>query len=430
MFRGAMVLVAGVTLFGCRKAAPKPEEAAPPASAMPLPTPPQTPSRCDEPAPGATLLLGEERSGDEADTLPFSVEVGQGVATGDGFAVGALMPDPKRGSRAVVVMMGEKGGSRTVPLHSAHGDTPPPRLAYAAGQLWAGLLESGASNRHLKLARVDQPELHWGAEFEQGRDESLAFDLAIGAQKGIVVWDDDGKDPDRGVIRLATFPIKAGGNPSSPRTLSEKNTDAEMPRVVPRAGGFWLTWIARRPERTDDDAREVGESPEFRWIEALPLDDNGAPTGQPRRVTPEKGHVLTYDLLGVEGGNAIIVYRDDDTPSGSSGGVLMRVSIRPDGASEPVVIADRHLGIGSPTLLPGWIAMADATEETRLGRLDPRGELIDRFESERVLDRGEPVAARGDALLVIKPRGQSVRLLVTRCHPQAPTPASPADSAP
>jgi hypothetical protein len=398
----------------------------PSASAAPFVEPPP-PSRCDEPAADATFTLGEDKllGGPEDDILPFAAEVGDGIAFADGFAVGALAPR-QGGVAAVVVTLDAAGKSpRVTSLGLAHGDTPPPRVAALGRDVVAALLESGASGRRLRLAHVEGDAVTWGPTFDQGADESLAFDVALGEPRGVVAWDDDAKDPERGVIRVATFVTKGLGAPTTPRIVTGKKTDAESPRVIARPGGFWLLWIARKPEPTDDDAREVGEATEFRWVEAVPLDANGAPTGSPRRITAADGHVQAYDVIEGGDGSAIVAYRDDDTPSGSAGGVILRVVLRPDGSSDPAVLTDRHIGVGAPALIPGWFAIADATAETRLARIGPAGELLESLDSEPVLGRGEPIAARGDVLLVSRPRGKGVRLSVTRCRPGAPPVASP-----
>lgn len=420
------VLVVG---SGCKRTAPPPAETAAASASVDL-APPPPPSRCDAPQEGSVVALGEAPRDSENDSLPFAVEIGQGVAFEGGFAVGALMPD-KRGARASVVTLGAQGGnSKIVPLLTAHGDTPPPRIAPVGKSLLVGVLESAASSRRFRIGRIDGETVSWGAEFEQARDESLAFDLATNGERAAAVWDDESRDADRGIIKLVSFEAANFQKASSPKVISPKDTDAEMPRLVPRPGGFWLTWIARRPEKTDDKDREVGEAPEFRWLEAVPLDERGASTGSPMRVTPEKGHLLIYDIQALPEGRALIVYRDDDTPSGSSGGVLLRVVLRPDGASEPSVVADRHLGVGAPAVLGGWLAVADASAETRLARVGPNGALVDRLESEPILGRGELLAARGDDLLVLQPRGQGVRLFLTRCHEQAPDPLASASPTP
>jgi hypothetical protein len=255
----------------------------------------------------------------------------------------------------------------------------------------------------------------WGPTFDQGRDESMAFDVAIGESRAVAVWDDDETKPDHGVIRLASFVAATLGAPSKIRSVTLPQTDAESPRIVARPGGFWLVYVARRPEKTDENAREQAEIAENRWLEALPLDENGSPQGLPRRLTSESGHVLTYALGEGENGAAVIVYRDDDLPSGGSGGVLAKIVLKADGPTAATPLADADLGAGVPSLLPGWLAVADVSAETRLGRIDRAGSLEGKLEREPVLGLGAPVAARGDDLLVQRPVGRAVRLFVTSC---------------
>lgn len=389
--------------------------------------PPVPASRCEDPGAGV-FSLGEDKPTEEGEPLPFAVEIGDGTAFEGGFAAGALIPGGNTSAKAAVVVFDAQGGNaKVISLGGAHGDTPPPRVAPAGTALLTALLESSAAGRRLRIGKIEGGALTWGPAFDQGRDESLAFDVVAGPSRSIVAWDDDAREPERGVVRVATFTTDALGAPSAPRTITGKDTDAELPRLVRRPGGYWLTWVARRPERVNTSDREPGEDAEFRWLEAVPLDELGAPTAPAKRLTPDTGHVLTYDVEEGQDGKAIAVYRDDDTPSGSGGGIVMKVVLRPDGASEPVVIADRNLGVGTPSLLSGWLAVADSVSETRLARLDERGELQESLDSEPVLGRGEPLAARGDALLVVRPRGKGVRLFVTRCHPSGVRPAASGD---
>lgn len=428
-----LVLLAVLALApGCKRGAPAPAPtgSASASASAGLPDAPPAPRRCEDPAGDAWLTLGDEKGASDDDPMPYAVEVGNGVAHDAGFALGALVPQG-RGAAAVVVTVGADGrGMKSVSLGLAHGDTPPPRVAHDGSGVVAALLEAGASGRRLRLARVEGDAVAWGPSFEQGRDESLAYDLALAEPRGIVVWDDDAKDPDRGTIRVATFVSKGLSAPTRARIVTGKQTDAEMPRVVVKPGGFWLTWIARKPEATDDEAREPGEEAEYRWLEAMPLDGNGSPTAPARRLTPATGHVLTYDLMPTASGGALIVYRDDDTPSGSGGGVVLRVVLRADGSGEPSVVADQRLGIGAPTLLPGFLAIADSSAETRLAVVTPEGDLADALVPEPVLGRGEPIAARNDVLLISRPRGTAVRLATSRCQRAVIAPPAPSGPVP
>ena len=415
------VALSGLVLSACCRRPPPPRVDPEPASsalagtAGSAPPEPAEASRCVRPADDKVFTFGESQGAVDDEVLIFGVEVGQAVATAEGFAVGALRPTSKGMAAVVLLLDAEAGHPSVVQMALALGDTPPPRVAARNDLVVAALLEAGASGRHLRLGRLEKGAVAWGPTFDQGRDESLAFDVAIGETRAIAVWDDDETKPDRGVVRLSTFVAKSLSAPTVARTITLPQTDAESPRVVPRPGGFWLVYVARRPEKTDENAREQAEAPEHRWLEAIPLDENGAGQGLPRRLTPESGHVLTFSLAEGSDGTAVVVYRDDDLPSGGGGGVLARVLLRGDGASSAQVLADSDLGAGVPALLPGWLAIADVSSATRLARIDQKGDLVSALEREPVFGTGAPIAARGSSLLVVKPVGRAVRLFVTDC---------------
>lgn len=419
--RRALVLTAAAALAsaaGCRRKPPAPGAPAASASA-PLA---ERFARCAPPAEGSVVVFGDGHA-EPDDPAPFAAEVGSGAAYDRGFAVGMLKPEG-RGSAAAVLTFDRAGKpGRSYALGLAHGDTPPPRPAARGDTLAFGLLEAGASTRRLRLGLLAD-DVAWGPSFEQGRDESFGFDLALGEARGVAVWDDDERVPTlHGAVRLATFEPTSLAAPSPARTVTARDANAEMPRVVARPGGFWLVWVATRPERVDEQARAPGEDAEYRWLEALSLDAQGEPIGAPRRVSPHDGHVLTFDLLPLAEGRALVVYRDDDVPSGGAGGSLERVVLRPDGPGEASAWGDIVGPSGTPSLLPGWLAVADAAAETRLLPLGPNGEAAGAALREPVLGFGEPVAALDDRLLVVRPGGGGVRVFTTSCsraEPKAP----------
>lgn len=376
------------------------------------------PSRCTQPKDQDIYTFGESQGATDDDIGAFGVEIGVGVATSTGFAVGALQPTGKNTSAVVLLLDGNGANPVTVKMGLALGDTPAPRVTVSGDRLFASLLESGPSGRHLRIGRIEKGTVAWGPSFDQGRDESLAFDLAVGEKRAVAVWDDDETKPDRGVIRLATFSPETLAAPTVPRTMTLPQTDAESPRVVRRAGGFWLVYVARRPEATDDSAREQAEAAENRWLEAILLDENGTALGIPRRLTSERGHVLAFALLAIPGddGKAVLVYRDDDLPSGAGGGALSKMVLTTDGASAAVPLGDPDdSGAGVPTLLPGWLATSDVASRTRLAKIDASGDVQGKWEAEPVFGMGVPLAAEGDRLLVQRPVGRAVRLFVTTC---------------
>jgi hypothetical protein len=153
----------------------------------------------------------------------------------------------------------------------------------------------------------------------------------------------------------------------------------------------------------------------YKWLEVVPLDERGAVTGAVRRIGSERGHVLVYDVAEARDGSALVMWRDDDTPSGSAGGKLMRALVRLGGVDGPDVVEDANLGPGAPNLIPGWLAIADAASPTRIAPLGSDGMLLDGLASESLMGNGEPEAARGDALLVARPAGLAMKLFVAKC---------------
>jgi hypothetical protein len=138
-----------------------------------------------------------------------------------------------------------------------------------------------------------------------------------------------------------------------------------------------------------------------------------------RAVTPTRGHVLAYDLELGDDGSALVAWRDDDTPTGSSGGRLFAAVVRLGGVGEPRPLAEETAGAGVPDLLPGWIVLGSVSGATRIAALSPRGELLDELAPEKSLGAGVPIAAQKDAILWARPMGKAMRLSVVRCKQPA-----------
>ena len=212
------------------------------------------------------------------DSLPFAAEVGEAAAFSDGFAVGAIHESESSHSMSIVLLDRAGHGAKVIPLGTAHGDIEPPRVAARGPTLIAGALSPGMNGRSLRLAKIEAGELTWGATILQKSDESQAFDLGLGEKKGIAVWDEDG--PSSGVIQASTFDVANASSASTPRTISPPGTDAESPVLAARpGGGYWLAYIARRAGTESPDAGYEAEPVGYRWIEVLPLDAQGSPTG-------------------------------------------------------------------------------------------------------------------------------------------------------
>ena len=383
-------------------------------------------------APGASAVAPgvEPPEPEEEDLSPFAVQVGRGAVYKKGFAVGALR-DAEGGTIATIVTLGFDGrDGKTIRLARSRGDVEAPIVAASDDGIVVGLLEPNAGGRALKIARVVDDQVTWGAELAQGRDESLAFDLAVGASRGIAVWDDVGKDRKRSSIQLATFDPSSPHSVTSARPVTGPKVDADSPRVVVRPGGFWLAYIARaesanatkKPTAPGQDEREdapPGEAIGNAWVEIAPLDDNGSPTAIPRRATPKNGNVLGFDLEIGDDGAAILAWRDDDTPTGSSGGRVSATLVRLGGIGEPRVLTDEEIGVGVPDLLPGWIAVSSVSGPKHLAQMNALGEMVGLLHPEPSIGIAEPLAATKDAILLARPAGKSIRLSVVRCAPSS-----------
>jgi len=143
------------------------------------------------------------------------------------------------------------------------------------GVLGAALLEPTGASRTLRIARIDGETVHWASELQQGVDESMAFDVVLGNERGVAVWDDVPKDCEVSGVYLSSFKADTFGSPTPARVLTLPGIDADSPRLVVRPGGFWLFWLVRRPQETDYDARYRAEDIAYRWLEVVPLDDSG-----------------------------------------------------------------------------------------------------------------------------------------------------------
>ncbi len=391
-------------------------------AASDAPTVPSRPSRCQRVVGSPPISVGEVESRPD-EVLPFAVEIGQALGYSGGFVAGGLLPAEHGQPIAAAVLVDPEGrAATTVRMGTAFGDTQPPRFALRGDQLVAGLVTSAGDSRRLKLGKIANKSVSWGASFEQGRDESLAFDLALGEHHGVVVWDDDAQHPDRGVVRLALFSPDTLAAESTATTVTLPQTDADTPRLLARPGGFWLFWIAHRPDNTPPSDQQIVEELGFRWVEAVPLDERGIALGLPRRVTSASGHVVAYDVALLADGSVLLVFRDSDAPSGSPGGSVSRVTVRLDGVTEPTLLSDENLGAGAPAILDHWLVVDDLIAETRLAPLDPSGALVGTLASEPAFGTGEPIAARADSILLLVPRGTGIRLSLLRCGSE-PTPA-------
>jgi hypothetical protein len=412
-----------------------------------------------------------DRAEPERDELlePFAVVLGRATSAPNGWAVGVLS-DAEGGSVASVVSTSaDAEGGTVTKLARSRGDFDPPVVAPGPdGALLVALLEANAGARAVRLASVVRGEVRWGAEIPEGRDESLAIDLAVAASRGAVVWDASRDEASH--VAVATFPSNDVGKVTSSRRASPEGIDADAPRIVPRSGGFFLTYVvhgvevsrersaerderaAATPKRKRDsdekstrkpriqgEAREEGEVDEARggeavrstWIEVVLLDEQGAQTAEPMRIGSRDGHVVSYDVAPSASGELLVAWRDEDAPTGGAGGAVMLARVTGSGPTEPVLVTSEASADGAPTLLSGWLAIPALRGPDLLAKLGADGALLEPIAIEPSLGRAEPVASIAERLLLAEPEGKAMRLRVATCGeraPSAPVPSASAES--
>jgi hypothetical protein len=280
----------------------------------------------------------------------------------------------------------------------------------------------------------------------QARDESYASDVAGTDDALIVVWDEDvrntnaaapqparpvvaGRAPGEngrvagGELGRAVAPRAHGGvfalrvpltaspgaaaagpravAPTASPVLLSGESDAQSPRIVPKAGGgYVVAWLAERPEGAAPGAPSAegpGEGRTFRWVELVPLDARGQVQGAPLAVSNLRGHVDAFELLPAPEPDAVdLLAREESEASEGEGGRLLRIRVAGDR------IAPRVLGTG---VAPGpadalrrmgafvAVAFRDASDRAHLLPLDPNVAATHGTPSlEPVLDEARPLA--------------------------------------
>ncbi|MEZ4295418.1 MAG: hypothetical protein R3B70_10615 [Polyangiaceae bacterium] len=397
----------------------------------------------DAPAarPASSANEGDDARGD-GELQPFAVELGRGVWSDKRFAIGAQVPG-EGGSVAMVATLDESGKGNLVRLARSRGDFDPPVLAASGGTLLSAMMEPNAGGRAIRIAKIEGDRVTWGPELSEGNDESTAVDLAMSEGRGIVVWDDVPLGRERSVIQLATFDLGTMQG-SGARPITPPSIDADGPRLAPRPGGYWLAYLAHGDPPTaptaskddgdtpgdpkkpgskskaddnpdDSDTEAAGEALGHQWIELVPLDASGLATGAARAVTPQSARVIGFDLSASADGRATLIYRDDDTPTGSTGGRVAVVTAELGGIGEARVIAEDGVGTGVPQLFGDWVVIHSLTGPIQLGFLGAQGDLAGALAPEKELKLGEILGAHETTFLVATPAGRAMKLGVATC---------------
>jgi hypothetical protein len=336
-------------------------------------------------------------------------------------------------------------GGRIVDLGRVHGFVVPPRLASNGRHLVVAVVDSDASGMVVRLARIDaptsRPNVAWGPEIPQGRDESEALELELGAQQALLVWDEWDDKAHHGVVVAAAFDPADLSKETERRILSEDEEDAESPRLVLHPAGYHAAWVVNAPRERDRPRRKKPKSAKSktddepavelgpRWIALRPLDVHGVPNGASVTVTPKTGHALSFDAALSGDSGTLVAYRDDTTSPATPGGALRIAHVAPGGSVELQDLGDFEVGAAVPGLLVdahrpkdgvhGWLSIGSAADATLIAALDDAGELVDDLAEDALVRSSVPLLVDSGRTLLARPRGRAVELSVVQCRPGA-----------
>jgi hypothetical protein len=348
--------------------------------------------------------MGDGGTSDVSGLSRVEIEIGDAVTDPSGIATSIVHQVSGVRTAAVAWLRLEaKEAVRWSDLGPAPADAPPPRLLRRSNELLAAAY--GVVDRNLPpggtrsltiyaVSALEPPSVR--ARIPQAGSYSFAFDMASSGDVVVAAWD-EATSPARGVIRVAA--IAADGS-AVDRALSPPDSDAEAPRVVVAPGGFIAFWLARRSESAPGDGSAgnggevTGEPRAFGWVESIPVDARGAPSGLVRRLTATNGHVSAYDARALDDGSVLVVARDDGEATDGSGGSLLRVRVAGDSIDPPVALSTDGLGRGAPVLVDGsplWLSWIGQDEELRLLPLDSTGVPAGPISAEESMNDGRPL---------------------------------------
>lgn len=345
-------------------------------------------------------------------TLPGSDIVAGDAAIGRSGLLLGLLRTSEGGKRVASVMHAslDLSASFVVDVGVPLGDEPPPSPRWNGPNGYVAFVAShsadgGARLRELRIASIDLTTSSLGkvqtTVFQQA-DESTAFDVAWDESgAGLAAWDEDA--PGKAGTGTATpfgrgfVKVQSIAEGARARVVSPESTDAEFPRLHARpGGGFWLAWLARRSEEEAYQVEGPGEPRTFRWVEVVPLDRGGEPTGPVRRVSSEKGRAVSFELAA-SGADLVVLVQDEVALAEGAGARVVRHVV--GGANDALDLAS---GIGSdvadlvpaitdPT--PRWLAWTDTAERAHMTLLGPGLTPLERSTAEPSLDGARVLAA-------------------------------------
>jgi hypothetical protein len=366
----ALALAAGSALSACGSCKKGEADGAPVASSSAFPVVAEAIPRCR--AVGDPLAL----PGD--DVIVGDVAIGPSE-----LLVGLIRND--RGKRTASVLRAslDLSKSKVVNVGPALGDDPPPSPRYASDSAHVAFFarsaaDAGSGVRELRVARLDDDALGKieGTSVQQA-DESMAFDVAWGESGGLVTWDEDAPPRLDASVRRDTYAPEGRGfvkvqalGADARRVASPESSDAESPALIARPGGYWLAWLARRAEDDGYEVESPGEKRAFRWVEVVPLDAKGDPAGPVRRVSPEKGRAMAFELARSVS-DLVVLVQDEAAASEGAGARISRYVVGDRIESTDVAsgvggaVAELVQAVATSTPTP-WLAWSDTAEHAHV----------------------------------------------------------------
>ncbi len=381
--------------------------------------------RCEPSTEGASLAE-PEKSGE--------LSIGEAIVTPAGVSVGILRAAAKGRVASVAAISSDFKNVSFVDVAPARGDDPPARPLLLGAQSFA-LAYEHAPKRQITLFRTTGGSTTAGkvetvSSFVDATDDSQAFDVVTKNDTGLLAWDDDAPGG-VGVVKVA--PLTASGA-GAVVAISKEGSDAEGPRVALRPGGYWVAWIARRAEPVPEGGAErievAGENRAFEWLELAALDPTGKRIGDVQRLTPQTGHVTSFDLVSSADGIDLFA-RDDGEAKDGEGAKLERISIHGDKSEVPIVVVKNGVGTGVPAASvsasgdtrTAWLTYVDLADHTRLIPLQPGPNSPPLPSLEPVLEGGRVVLAspsatpsrEGSSLLLALPTDEKRQIVRVFC---------------
>ena len=362
---------------------------------------------------------------DEDALLPFGVDVGMALATPFGFAAVGV-----RGAGQAFAALLSARDSRRVDLGQLHGDAETPALAAMGERLLVAVRSTDAAGFTLKLGSIGGAEssvVTWGYELSKLGKAVTSVQLAASGSRGVLVYQGELAGEPR--LLLSAFEPDKLAAALKPLPLEAKDT--EMPRLLTRPSGYWLTWVRRLPEpkkpekpvsdagSVDPEERELLDAG-LRVLEVAKLDEDGKVQGTALRVGEPRRQVLLYDAVGLSNGGLLLAARSDSAAPGAEGGAILLSELGPDGSVREERLEDEEIGVGTPELLsdadpkqPGpWLVVSSPSDATRVGLAQGARTVL---RADPLIGRAEVVAVSGGHFLLQRARKRAVALEAVDC---------------